>query len=183
MKEFDLHLHVKTMESDKLLLLLHELTGIKETVHRKSVSIEIQHLLPGTERDPDYLVVSQSSENWYCVKHNSFKKLHNWGRLLSGALDTLFLQVAYRRSDSYSYFLAYERGVRIREIEASALSEVPVMNEGILFPFEDPHADGICGFDIRMFDRDSLEDYCIECGVDLNSLQLSFYSQVIRRQN
>ncbi|RXK81280.1 hypothetical protein [Filimonas effusa] len=183
MKEFDLHLHVKTMEGDKLLLLLHELTGIKETVQTRSACIEKEDLLAGTDCDPDYLVITQSEEDWYCIRHNTFKKLYHWGQLLSRALDTLFLQVAYRSTDSYSYFLAYKRGVRIREIEANRLSEIPLLNEGILFPFEDPHADGVSGFDIRMFDRDSLEDYCIECGVDLHSLQLSYDSQVIKREN
>ncbi|GGH70203.1 hypothetical protein HNQ91_002963 [Filimonas zeae] len=181
MRQFDLHFHVKTIQGDKLLLLLQELTGIKESTLIKSAAIEKEDLLAGTDSEPDYLVVSQSAEDWYCIQHNSFKKLYSWGRVLSQELDTLFIQVAHRLDDGFCYFLAYERGQRLREIEATGLSEIPVLNGGTLFPFENPHADGISGYDIRMFDRDFMVDYCIECGVDLHNLHLSYYSQVFKK--
>ena len=182
MKDFHLHFHIKTSDSSKLYLLLKQLTGINECVRQKSPCIEKCHLLSDSNADPDYLIVSRSAADWYCVRHNSFKKLHHWGNILSKELDTLFIQIAYRCSDRYSYFLAYSSGMRVREIEANGASEIPLLNEGVLFPFENPHADGVYGCDLTLFDQDSLADYCIECGIDISSLQLSFFSQVIRRK-
>ncbi|RXK87008.1 hypothetical protein [Filimonas effusa] len=179
MKPVQLHLHVKTSNSKKLYSALQQISGINE-IDSGSVPAELECSLV-LDADPTILAVTKSSENWYCIRHNSFKKLFEWGEYLSSELDTLFVQISFRSEDGFSYLLAYEKGKRIREIEGVGSTETPVTNEGELFSFENPFADGISGKDLQMFDLDSLYDYCLELGVDLDNLQCSYTCRILRK--
>jgi hypothetical protein len=156
--EFHFSFHVKTSKDDLLLALLQQCTGIFATHRAKHTDDILDNILTDKEAAPDYLSIGRNNVEWFTVEHNSFKKLHDWGATLSEALNTLFLQTTYCSVDGYAYLLAYEKGRMIREIEADNKIEIPLVNQGTPFDFEQE--------ELRLFDQDSLMDYCTYLGID-----------------
>jgi len=156
--EFIFNFHLKTQKDDLLLELVQKCSGINQASRVKYVDDLQDNILTDREAYPDYLSFSRNCTEWFTVECNSFKKLHDWGALLSKELETLFLQTVYSSVNEYSYLLAYENGEMIREIEATNHSETPVIDKGRPFEFEKESE--------RMFDLDSLMDFCTYLGID-----------------
>lgn len=170
--EFIFNFHLKTQKDDLLLALVQQCSGIR-TARRVKYADDLQdNILVDRQAYPDYLSIGRNSAEWLTVECNSFKKLHDWGALLSKELETLFLQTVYSSVNEYSYLLAYEHGLLVREIEATNSSETPLINEGKPFGFEKES--------VRMFDLDSLMDFCTYLGIDTINGQSATYFTVLK---
>lgn len=178
--EFLLHFHVNSDQKDLLVALLQSYSGIPAVRTNERTDDLLDNILADTNADPDYYVVNQSSLHWQSVECNSFKKLYDLGSMISEKMQTLFIQTLYCSACRYAYFLVYDRGNLIREIEGTESGPEPRINRGMMLPFEtneanDPRADMI-----REFDLDIIADYCLQIGVDISNLCNEEYSVVLK---
>ena len=180
--EFLLHFHIKSNQKDELIRLLENYSGISSIVTSERTDDLLDNILSDTDADPDYYVINCSSPSWYSVECNSFKKHHELGRLISEKLATLFVQTLYCSLGKYAYFLVYDKGSMIREIESTDESSIPRINRGIVLFFESKETDGERINDIRMFDLDSIADYCLQIGIDISNLWCEHNSVVLRNR-
>lgn len=178
--EFLLHFHVNSNQKDKLVTLLESYSGIPSVVTKRRTDDLLDNILSDTDADPDYYVVNCSSPSWQSVECNSFKKHHYLGNMVSKKLKTVFIQTLYASLGQYAYFLVYDRGRMIREIESTGASMVPRINRGTILPFESRQKDGKRINKIRMFDLDSIADYCLQMGIDISNLWSEPYNVVLR---
>jgi hypothetical protein len=177
--DFIIFFHLHHCKKDLLIENLRQCSGMAH-VQRKRRPEDVQDkILADINAEPDYLVINQSAPEWHSIECNSFKKLHEWARHLSKALDTMFVQTLYCSIEEYAYLLVYERGIKRREIEGTGASPVPLVNEGSLLPFEKPGKDEDRANGLRMFDLDTLADYCHHLGIDMTCLQAKPESLVL----
>lgn len=179
--EFLLHFHVHSNQRDLLLELLQSYSGLQPVLTKERTDDLLDNILADTNADPDYYVVNQSSSDWQSVECNSFKRLHQLGSLLSEKMRTLFIQTLYCSAGEYAYFLVYDQGKMIREIEGTGLP-VPRINRGNVLPFETRETDGERTNKIRQFDLDIIADYCLKMGIDISNLTNEEYSVVLERK-
>jgi hypothetical protein len=128
--DFIIHFHVKTDQQDKLVKLLHEYSGFTPVSTKRITDDLHDKILANPEADPTYYVLNQGCADWLNVEYNSFKRLYHLGELISQKLDTIFLQTVYSSVNNYSYFLVYEKGKKLREIEGTGGTPVPSINWG-----------------------------------------------------
>ncbi|TXJ24921.1 MAG: hypothetical protein E6Q24_15350 [Chitinophagaceae bacterium] len=176
--EFLLHFHVHSNQRDLLIELLQSYSGLQPVQTKERTDDLLDNILADTNADPDYYVVNQSSSHWQSVECNSFKRLHDLGRLLSEKMRTLFIQTLYCSAGEYAYFLVYDQGKMTREIEGTG-KPVPRINRGDVFPFETKEADGERTNKIRQFDLDIIAHYCLNMGIDISNLTNEEYSVVL----
>lgn len=177
--EFLLHFHVNSNQKSKLVKLLENYSGIRSVVTKRRTDDLLDNILADTNADPDYYVVNQSSRLWQSVECNSFKKLHNLGSLISKKLETIFIQTLYCSEGKYAYFLVYDRGSMTREIEGTGITPMPRINQGRVLPFETRERESGRANKIRLFDLDSIADYCLQMGIDISNLHNEYYSVVL----
>jgi len=177
--EFITFFHLNHCKKDLVLEGLRKCSGMDHVQRMRSFEGVQDKILADINADPDYLVINQSASEWYSIECNSFKKLYEWGRHLSKVLDTMFVQTLYSSIEEYTYLLVYERGEKRREIECTSASPVPLINEGSLFPFETVGKDEGEVSELRMFDLDSLVEFCHHLGIDMTCLQRRPESWVI----
>lgn len=180
--ELLLHFHVNTPHRDKLADLLQRYSGIPPVRTRRFIADVAECLLAEIEAEPDYYVINQSDPQWQSVEFNSLIKLHRLGAIVSKELQPLFVQTSYLAIKEYTYFLAYENGQMLREIESTHDSLIPVINRGNLFEFERRQNDGKADDELQMFDLDSLADYSQQLGIDLSNLFCDSSSTILKRE-
>lgn len=178
--EFLLHFHVNSDKKDKLVTLLERYSDLSSVVTKRRTDDLLDNILSDTDADPDYYVINSSSPSWQSVECNSFKKHYRLGSMISEELKTVFIQTLYASLGQYAYFLVYDRGRMIREIESTGKSAIPQVNRGTVLPFESRQKDGSRINKIRMFDLDSIADYCLQMGVDISNLWNEPYHIVLR---
>jgi hypothetical protein len=176
---FIIYFHLQECNKNALISSIQKCSGITCLKKRRNTDDLLDNILADVDAHPTYLVINQSSTNWHSVECNSFKKLYEWGEFLSATLNTLFLQTVYSSVNNYAYLLAYEKGKKKREIESMGKSTIPLTNEGELFPFEESDTDGERANKLRMFDLESLSDFCCNLGIDLTCLQVLKHSTVL----
>ncbi len=180
--ELLLHFHVNTPDRDGLADLLQQYSGITPVKTRRFIDDVAECLLSEIEAEPDYYVINQSDPQWQSVEFNSLIKLHRLGEVVSKELQTLFIQTSYLAIKEYTYFLAYENGQMVREIESTHDSLLPIVNRGNLFEFERKENDSITDDELQMFDLDSLADYSQQLGIDLSNLFCDSTSTILKRE-
>ncbi|HUN01244.1 MAG TPA: hypothetical protein PLS00_00200 [Niabella sp.] len=178
--EFLLHFHVKSNQRDKLVRLLESYSGITSIITSRRTDDLLDNILSDTDADPNYYVINRSSSSWQSVECNSFKKHHCLGRMISEDMGAVFVQTLYCSLGEYTYFLVYDKGKMIREIESTNESMIPRINQGIALPFESKRKGGKRINNIRMFDLDSIADYCLQMGIDISNLWNEHRSIVLR---
>ena len=168
--EFLLHFHVHSEKKEALVSMLREYSGL-EPVHHKELPNDIQDvILCDLNADPDYFIINSSGTGWIGVEFNSFKKLRELGSLISAKLQTRFVQTLYCKEGKYTYFLLYDRGAAIREIESDENYPMPRLNGGALLDFEKNDLGWQEAKQVEDFDLDMLVYYCQEIGIDLSNL-------------
>lgn len=162
--------YVKSRKREELLNILKRFSSYKIAT-QSEFPTEIQDILSSEESHATCLVIVESGSEWTTVYSNSFKRLRNWGEIISQELDTTFIQTMGQTTSDVYYFLMYEKGKLIREIEVfSGEGEVQI-DKGEKFSFEKaPLLSDDSDDSDNFFDMDTLQHYCSQFGLDISKM-------------
>lgn len=152
---------VRTSRQEELNKILQQFCGIDSVISNAPVPAPTMEILADPDTLPT-LFIENRHDQWLVIEVNSVKKLHELGRMISLILQTHFIQIIYCALVEYAYFLMYDEGQAIREIEGNGSQEDPVCDKGDKLPFEEEQ--------VRYFDLDMLAYYCQQLGLDLSNM-------------
>jgi hypothetical protein len=139
-----------------------------------------------TESAPNYLAVGHTGPGWVTVVHNSFSKLEDWGELLSKHFACKLIITMAQSVSDYYYFAVYDRGEKLREIEACYSDDTEEVNFGNKFGFENdmPGQKHVWdGEESFLFDFDSMEEYCRHFNLTIQTDYSSIKWTIMKGQN
>lgn len=154
--------YVHSQQRDRLVDLLKDYSGFSELIQNAPVPGPPTEVVAAPGVSPSIYIVNRSA-NWIVIEVNSVLPLYELGRILSAELNTVFLQTTYCASIDFAYLLLYDKGKRLREIEARGSKEVPDRNIGALLSFEQEE-------ELHYFDLDMIANHCQHFGIDISNL-------------
>src|SRR5882724_9446269 len=130
--------HIKTENRFHIAKCLQELSGATEMTHGIYPKELDNSILLDDKADPTFIAIGNVQNGWTSVQLNSFKKLHNWAEKISKELDTTFIHIIGQTGSDVYYFLMYDKGVLLREIEIYYGDFDNTTDKGEKFSFEKP---------------------------------------------
>jgi hypothetical protein len=140
-------------------------TDIREGV----ASTSIDDVYP-TNSSPSVFLLGATQDAWITVFHNSFDKLEALATAISASLGARIIVTMAQSVSNYYYFALYERGRKLREIEACYSDDSELVNFGAPFPFEGAEPGkrvSFNGLESYLFDFNSIEEYGRHFGLEL----------------
>ncbi|WP_276481010.1 hypothetical protein [Paraflavitalea pollutisoli] len=153
---------VISTQQEQLLDILQQYSGFETIVNDAPIQAAVCEVLADIDADPTLYVVNGGKDR-ILIEVNSYKKLHDLARQVSSDLQTVFFQVCYNDLVGYAYFLLYDQGELVREIESRGSKKDPDVNYGFPLTFEE---DG----EVTFFDLDMIAEFCEHLGVDVGNL-------------
>lgn len=165
--------YINTNELNSVVGKLTELTDNLEVIHGTEFPTDMgNYQLLDAELAPNYIAIGQTNKDWTSIVHNSFDKMKDWAKLMSSQFSCKVIVTIAQSVSSYYYFALYDKGEKLREIEACYSDDTEEINFGDKFEFENEKPgqkhvwDGEVSY---LFDFDALEEYCSHFGLTLQT--------------
>lgn len=164
-------LFLKTPDKNKVVDQLMSLTGITVSTEGEFPKDHLEHFLLD-ESLPNYIVIGSFQPDWVRVVYNSSHKLTDWCVTLSRELDTQVILTLAQSVSDYYYFVYYDKGVKLRELEYCYSTDFDEVNFGEKFEFENERPGTRSEFDGEesyLFDFENIEEYCGHFGIEVEA--------------
>ena len=135
---------------------------------------------------PNYIAIGNTQKNWITVEHNSSDKMEDWGILLSKHFSCKLIVILAQSVSSYYYFALYDKGEKLREIQACYSDDTEEIDLGKKFDFEDdkPGQKHVWdGEESYLFDFDAIEEYCTHFDLTIQTDYINVKWTVLKGQN
>ena len=181
------NLYINTDDAKAVCEKLKDLTDNLELIYDADFPSDMGDFqLLNTDLAPNYIAVGQTGANWITVVHNSFDKMVDWGKLLSKHFSCKVIVTIAQSVSSYYYFALYDKGEKLREIEACYSDDTEGVNFGNKFDFENdqPGQKHVWeGEESYLFDFDAIEEYCSHFNLTIQTNYSNIKWTLLKGQN